>query len=94
MIKYQDFNINDYVKVKLTQKGKYLYSHQYDEMNKRILKSGGTPLTPIELQYDSDGYTEFQLWHLMSIFGEYLFNGCDVPFETTIKFKIAIDGEK
>lgn len=94
MVKYQDFNINDYVKVKLTQKGKYLYAHQYDEMNKHILKSGGTPLTPIELQYDSDGYTEFQLWHLMGIFGEHLFNGCDVPFETIIKFRIDNDGEK
>ena len=29
MQEYRDFNINDYVKVKLTEKGKYIYYHQY-----------------------------------------------------------------
>ena len=87
MQEYKDFNINDYVKVKLTEKGKYIYYHQFDDMNVDILKRCGKPLNPIELKYDEEGYVEFQLWHLMATFGKYLFNGCDIPFETTIKFK-------
>lgn len=87
MQEYQNFNINDCVKVKLTEKGKYIYYHQFDDMNVDILKRGGKPLNPIELKYDDEGYVEFQMWHLMEIFGKHLFNGCDIPFETTIKFK-------
>lgn len=88
MQEYQNFNINDYVKVKLTEKGKYIYYHQFDDMNVDIIKMDGKPLNPIELKYDDDGYVEFQMWHLMEIFGKHLFNGCDIPFETTIKFKV------
>ena len=90
MQEYRDFNINDYVKVKLTEKGKYIYYHQFDDMNVDILKRGGKPLNPIELKYDDEGYTEFQMWHLMEIFGKYLFNGCNIPFETTIKLKLKV----
>ena len=90
MKEYKYFNINDYVKVKLTEKGKYIYYHQYDEINADILKTCGKPLdlTPIELKYDDEGYVKFQMWHLMEIFGKHLGNGLDIPFETTIKFKV------
>lgn len=83
-----EFNINDYVKVKLTEKGKYIYYHQFDAINQNIQKIGGKPLNPIELKYDDEGYVEFQMWHLMEIFGEHLHIGCDIPFETTIKLKV------
>lgn len=88
MQEYIDFNINDYVKAKLTERGKYIYYHQHDDMNLDILKRGGKPLNPPELKYDEEGHVEFQLWHLMEIFGKHLFNGCQIPFETTIKFKV------
>ena len=89
MKEYLDFNINNYVKVKLTEKGKYIYYHQFDDMNEDILKMGGKPLNPIELKYDDDGYTEFQMWHFMEIFGKHLYNGCNIPFYTTIKLEIS-----
>lgn len=88
MKEYQDFNINDYVKVKLTEKGKYIYYHQHDELNEEILKWGGRLLNPIELKYDDEGYVEFQMWDLMEIFGRHLCIGCDIPFETTIKLEV------
>lgn len=88
MQEYKEFNVNDYVKVKLTEKGKYIYYHQFDDINENIKKIGGILLNPIELKYDDEGYTEFQMWHLMQIFGEHLYNGCKMPFETIIKFKV------
>lgn len=33
---------------------------------------------------DSLGYSEWQLWELMSIFGEHLYNGCELTFENEI----------
>jgi hypothetical protein len=59
------FNLNDDVKVKLTDHGRDLLA------KKRRLTQ----------QPDEAGYTKFQLWELMNIFGEHLYNGCSIPFE-------------
>ena len=67
------FNINDFIKVKLTSFGKDVYYHQYDDWNKKY--NLVVPITPMELKVDEDGFTEFQLWDFMNIFGKYFFNG-------------------
>ncbi len=79
------FNINHKVKVKLTEEGR------------KILKAEGEVLIKIypdmkefaELNYmlpeiDEDGYSTYQLWDLMKTFGDHMYNGCSVPFETEI----------
>lgn len=33
---------------------------------------------------DSLGYSKWRLWELMSIFGEHLYNGCELTFENEI----------
>ena len=76
------FNINDYVWVKITPEGRKI-------MNDRLAKlSRFSPvsLKPLEISVDRSGFTKFQLWDLMSIFGEHIYNGCNVPFETDIRF--------
>lgn len=65
-------NLNDKIKVKLTLLGAEIYYHQYDEVNKRIKENGGTELEPIMPQIDKDGYTEFQLWYFMELYGEHI----------------------
>jgi hypothetical protein len=75
------FNINNYVKVKLTDKGKEIFYHQHDEINDLAGKELIEPHYP---EVDVDGYTEFQLWELMRLYGEHLSNGCNLPFETNI----------
>ena len=64
-----EFNINHNVRVRLTKRGK------------EIIDAEGISM-PNE---DKNGYSEWQLWYLMKIFGQYLYNGCNVPFETTIQ---------
>ncbi|MBB3020702.1 hypothetical protein FHR70_003788 [Microvirga lupini] len=63
------FNLNHEVKVKLTHVGKLILEREYYDIKTS----------------DADGWTKWQLWELMSLFGKYLYNGCDVPFETTIE---------
>lgn len=58
------FNLNDDVKVRLTDHGR------------NVLAKGQLTRQP-----DADGYTKFQLWELMNIFGAYLVNGCSIPFD-------------
>lgn len=74
------FNINDHVKVKLTEKGRDIYYHRYDDWFGQFPNSDYVPIASYP-EVDEDGYTEIQLWHLMEIFGPYLYNGCNVPFE-------------
>jgi hypothetical protein len=74
------FNINDYVKVKLTDCGRKILEDQHTEL-KMVLPDAEPLHKP-----DEDGLVKFQLWELMSIFGGHLFNGCQIPFETTIEY--------
>ena len=59
-------NLNDNIKVKLTDLGKDIYYHQYDRTNKFVGKEICKPSFPKE---DENGYTEFQLWCFMELYG-------------------------
>ena len=62
-------NLNETVKVKLTQFGKDIYTRQYDEVAKKY------PLLKIsrpEIRIDENGYTEFTLWQFMNLYGSYM----------------------
>lgn len=79
-------NINKAVKVKLTNLGKDLYYHQYDKFN---IHSGKPSIQPSYPKVDENGYTSFQLWELMQLYGQSLTMGGTVesntlPFETEI----------
>lgn len=60
-------NLNEPIKVKLTDRGKEIYYHQYDRTNKIAGKEICKPKFPKE---DENGYTEFQLWCFMKLYGE------------------------
>jgi hypothetical protein len=65
-----EYNINHNVRVRLTGRGR------------KILRQTGphdSKATP-----DADGWSEFQLWHLMETFGPHLYLGCEVPFNPDI----------
>lgn len=65
-------NLNEFVKFKLTDYGKDIYYHQYDELNETIKRRGavhGFILKPTMPKVDADGYTEMQLWAFMQLYG-------------------------
>lgn len=62
------FNVNEKVKLKLTEKGKQI-----------VDKEGCS-----WLKYDNDGFIGMQMHEAFNFFGKYLLNGCDIPFETDI----------
>ena len=88
--KYQHMkkiNINNIIKIQLTDRGKDIYYHQYDKLNKFY---GTEYIKPEYPKVDEDGFTEFQLWDFMSIYGPYMFNG----MKQVIKYNnIYIDGK-
>ena len=69
------FNINDNVKVKLTDKGKEVLGKYW----------GGKMPDWYANYHEGNGYYKFQLHELARIFGEELFNGnMNLPFEPEI----------
>lgn len=62
-------NLNETIKVKLTPYGAEIYYKQFDEVNK---KRGREICKPHMPRIDKDGYTEFQLWHFMELYGEHI----------------------
>lgn len=76
------FNINNYVKVKLTDYGRQLYFQWWEDLNKK-LNMRIEPKYPVE---DEDGYFKDSLWSLMEVFGRHFHMGGKLPFATNIEF--------
>jgi hypothetical protein len=62
-------NLNEPIKVKLTDWGKEIYYHQYDRTNRIAGREICKQKYPKE---DENGYTEFQLWHFIELYGGHM----------------------
>ncbi len=81
-----DFNINDNVMVKLTGFGRQKLRENHDHLflfiSPEYLEKH--PYKPVK--EDKDGWSKWQLWHLMEELGQYCHLGMnDQPFNTNIK---------
>ena len=65
----QKINLNETIKVKLTPYGAEIYYKQFDELNKKYGREIFNPQMP---RIDKDGYTEFQLWHFIELYGQHI----------------------
>ena len=81
-------NLNDNIKVKLTEHGKDIYYHQYDRTNAFLGRELCKPSYP---KVDEDGYTTFQLWCFMELYGVHMgmtlpnvIEPLDIVFDTPI----------
>jgi hypothetical protein len=82
-MKQLSFNINGYTWVKLTPLGKKIYDDHWH----KLLTAGGyvRDLKAPKLK-TKKGWTEFQLWELMTVFGEHMYMGSENAFDLTIRF--------
>lgn len=71
----KQLNLNCVIKVKLTEKGKFIYFHRYDNLNDYLLKTGKTPISSKPPEVDENGFTKFQLWEFMELYGEHMVVG-------------------
>ena len=76
-----ELNVNEYVKVKLTDIGKKELKRQYDEFVASFPSYRSEFKLPKE---DDDGFSTWQLHSLMNTFGHMMSVGFDIPFERTI----------
>lgn len=71
----KQLNLNTTIKVKLTPYGADIFYHQYDNFLKQYphLKETIKPRMP---EIDENGFTEFQLWSFIEIFGTHIGMAC------------------
>ena len=75
----KEFNINDYIKVKLTAYGCSVHMTHYKKyLGKNYNEKIFAPVV------ENEGYTIYQLWELMNIFGEHMFNGAEQVIENNL----------
>jgi hypothetical protein len=83
----RNFNINDSVWVRLTQRGRDIDREMHEQLRK-IAPSIG-PYTSSE----KNGWSKWQLYRLMYAFGQDCYMGADLPFETEISLIDPDDAE-
>lgn len=67
-----EYNLNKTVYVRLNNIGRDIYKNYIQSLNSDL---------PTEPEVDENGYTKFQLWDLIHIFGEYIDLGLPTPFD-------------
>ena len=73
------FNLNSTIKVRLKPEGVDMFYHRYDDLiEKGLIKERRMP------KIDKDGYTEFQMWQFMNLYGEDTWIGMCPPYDTVI----------
>lgn len=75
------FNVNDRVRIKLNEHGLRLHRADWERWTSEAgLSRKYTP--PV---IDEHGYSSFQLWHVMELFGPHMGLGLECPFDPEIK---------
>jgi hypothetical protein len=82
MKEYVKFNMNDIVRVKLTDKGKEIFLNLDKKIDKRIVDIIGFNVYGWRIK--EDGYVDMQMWEFMQVFGNHMKLGNDLPVEMDI----------
>ena len=77
-----EFNVNNYVMVKITDEGVAELKRQHAELRKTFPSISGTFSPPTK---DDEGWSKFQMHDLMNRFGHMMSMGGKLPFETTVR---------
>ncbi|MEL7342941.1 MAG: hypothetical protein AAGM67_20830 [Bacteroidota bacterium] len=80
---FQEINFNDYVSVQLTDVGR--------NQVKKYLEGLGLDVSehyPQIVKEDEEGWSDWQFWYLMSVFGPIIGLGLKEPFSSAVRFEI------
>ena len=80
------FNVNDYVRVRLTETGLAIHKALHDDLMAQLPNASTLVYEPPKV--DAEGWSRWQLWHLMQDFGPHILMGAKAPFETEIQFEV------
>ena len=75
-----NFNINNYVLIQIFPLGWEILEKEYGSDYIKYC------ITSYVVDIEGDIWYRLQLWEVMSMFGQYIGNGLDIPIGTNIKF--------
>ena len=81
------FNINENVMVKLTDVGREIHKKAHDDFCENFPSVSDDIKEYHPKKEDIQGWSEWQLWSLMEMFGSHIGLGVEPPFNTTIIIK-------
>lgn len=79
------FNLNHFVRVQLSPVGREILRRNYDDLN-CLARGSLAPYKPPK--EDDNGWSTWQLWHLMGTFGEHIKFGRNIPFASEIEILV------
>ena len=82
---FAEFNINNYVQVRLTDHGRKCLRENYDALAANF--GGKLPFAFRLPAEDKEGWSRWQAWDLFSQLGKNAGIGCHLVFETTIRIE-------
>lgn len=82
---WQAINMNEKVRVKLTDRGRTVHLENHVELMTSLPKDA--TLKYCHPKEDKDGWSEWQLWSLMQEFGAHMLMRWEPPFETTVEVR-------
>jgi len=83
-----EFNLNQSIKVKLKPLGIGILYKRHEDLDNRVKARVGRGISSFEVKTDEEGYTTFQAWEFMEIFGEHTGICKPEAFELNIKILI------
>ena len=86
-MKLTEINLNWMVRVRLTDRGREIHRENYRRFD--LLMPGFSDRHPYKPPTeDADGWSRFQLWELMNIFGRDMDCGVNIPMETGVVVEV------
>ena len=79
------FNLNNIVKVKLTDIGRNIFYELDRTIDKRVIKIVGEHM--YSKRIDNDGCVNMQMWEVMKVFGNHMALAMDSPIEMNVIIK-------
>lgn len=87
-----EFNINDFVWVRLTDVGREIYRKKFAAVGMDMYGEVIIHYTPPK--EDGEGWSRWQLHHLMETFGEHVHLTGPLSFETDIRIETKLENEQ
>jgi len=81
-----EFNINEYIYVKLTDVGRLIHQQDHQAFVAAIPTLSASMKLYRPPAVDAEGYSKFQGWRLMQLFGPHMQLGGPNPFDLTVRF--------
>lgn len=78
------FNVNHYVRLRLTDEGRRIHRANYDGLMSGMPSHVRDTIPYVPPETDAEGWSKFQMWDAMRIFGPWMAMTARNPFDLTI----------